>query len=169
MRVSHYVGMRGPLPRAGRILAVLAVLPLAACSSRPASVEAQGAPLGRDEVATAQKMARNAIAEAGSVSSATVIKRPSRAGRSSAEVPCGSGQVLQVKVIGYFPHFGDVPRLAGIEDPVYTALVMKADAESGQPCGLKALLGAQMPQPNGTRLSVGSAALLHPFKLWNIS
>ena len=148
------------------ILAALVGLPLlVACSSASTPRAAQqdgGTSLSQDEIAKAEAVARQAIADQGaSVSSATVIERPGKVKDSNTGHPCTSGRELQIKLIGKFPHTvttgHDVPPGSPVPDFTVRAMVITADAESGLPC----LIGVQTgengePKPlvGGTRLPV---------------
>ena len=148
------------------ILAALLALPLlVACSSAPAPRAASqegGTSLSQDEIAKAEAVARQAIADQGaSVSSATVIERPGKVKDSNTGHPCTSGRELQIKLIGNFPHTVTtghaVPPGSPTPDFTVRAMIITADAESGLAC----LIGVQTgenggPKPlaGGTRLSV---------------
>jgi hypothetical protein len=152
-----------------RALASLAILLLlAACSSAPAAKVApkpSGATLSRNQISKAEAIVRHAIASPEAlVLSATVIERSGPVGNSSTGNPCSSGGRLRIKLIGDFPRvlFSELPGTPGPRED-FTALVITADAESGQPCRLKALTGVQKPQPGGTPLAVPRGPLIHPF------
>ena len=93
-----------------RPLAAVALLPLlVACSaaqSRPnGAPEYAGSSLSKDEVAKAEAVARDVIADQGaSVTSASAIARPGTVKDSNTGHPCTSGRELQIKLIGDFPH-----------------------------------------------------------------
>ena len=148
------------------IFAALAVLPLlAGCSSQQspgAAPTGGGASLSQDEIAMAEAVARDAIADQGaSVSSATAIARVGKVRNSNTGHPCTSGRELRIKLIGSFPHTvtsgHPVPPGSPMPDFTVRAVIITADAESGLPC----LIGVQTgesgwPKPlaRGTQLSV---------------
>ena len=129
-------------------LAALVALPLlAACSSTQTPHTAStgdGRSLSQDEVAKAEAVARQAIADQGaSVSSATVIEHPGKVRDSNTGHPCTSGRELQIKLIGKFPHTVTTghPVPPGSPTPDFTvrAMIITADADSGLAC----LIGVQ--------------------------
>ncbi len=148
------------------IVATLVVLPLlAACSSAAtphATPESGGTSLSPDEVAKAEAVARQVIADQrASVSSASVIARPGLVRDSNTGHPCTSGRELQIKLIGKFPHTvttgHPVPPSRPAPDFTVRAVIITADAQSGRAC----LIGVQTgesggvkPLPGGTMLSV---------------
>jgi hypothetical protein len=148
------------------ILAALVVLPLlAACTSTETSQaipERSGHSLSRDEVAKAEAVAREVIADQGaSVSSASVIARPGKVKDSNTGHPCTSGREPQIKLIGRFPHTvttgHPVPPGSPVPDFTVRAVIITADAESGRAC----LIGVQTgeygevePLRDGTMLAV---------------
>ena len=150
-----------------RPLAAVALLPLlAACSAAQSphtTPEGAGSSLSQDEVAKAEAVARDVIADQGaSVTSASVIARPGTVKDSNTGHPCTSGSELQIKLIGDFPHTVTTghPVKPGSPPPDFTvrAMIIAADAESGRAC----LIGVQTaengepkPLPGSTILSVG--------------
>jgi hypothetical protein len=150
----------------GRRLAALALLPLlAACSgaqSPNATPEDPDASLRQDEVAKAETVARDVIADQGaSVTSASVVVRPGTVKDSNTGDACTSGRKLQIKLIGDFPHAVTTghPVTPGSPTPDFTvrAMIITADAESGRACliGVEtAENGEPKPLPGSTNLSV---------------
>ena len=148
------------------ILAALMALPLlAACFSAQAPHDASksgGTSLSQNEIAKAETVARQAIADQGaSVSSATVIGRPGKVKDSNTGHPCTSGHELQIKLIATFPHTVTTGHAVapGSPAPDFTvrAMIITADADSGLAC----LIGVQtgehgVPKPlaGGTPLAV---------------
>jgi len=147
-------------------LAVIVALPLvAACSSATtphATPESTGISLSQDEVAKAEAVARQVIADQGaSVSNASVMARQGKVKDSNTGHPCTSGRELQIKLIGEFPHTVTtghaVPPGSSAPDFTVRAVIITADAESGRAC----LIGVQtaengeiQPLPGGTTLSL---------------
>ena len=150
----------------GRRLAALALLPLlAACSGAQtpkATLKDPGASLREDEVAKAEAVARDVLADQGaSVTSASVVARPGTVKDSNTGQPCTSGRELQIKLIGDFPHAVTTghPVTPGSPPPDFTvrAMIITADAESGRACliGVEtAENGEPKPLPGSTNLSV---------------
>lgn len=151
-----------------RPLAAVALLSLlTACSAAPdrpnATPDNAGSSLSKDEVAKAEAVAREVIADQGaSVTDASVIARPGTVKDSNTGHPCTSGRELQIKLIGDFPHAVTTghPVKPGSPSPDFTvpAMMITADAESGRAC----LIGVQTaengepgPLPGSTILSVG--------------
>jgi hypothetical protein len=129
-------------------------------------------PLTHDEVAKARALAQKMITSRGaSVSSATARVRPGRvaASNTNTRYRCSSGRLLQVKLIGKFPHTVTTGHDTLPGDPVpdfrVRAVIITADARSGRAC----LIGVQTgekgtpgPLPNGTRLRVGNDGSIGP-------
>lgn len=154
------------------LLAALLLLPfLASCSSdhtsRATSESTSPGPgqrmsLNQDEVAKAEAVAGQVIEDQGaSVSSASAIARSGKVDDSNTGHPCTSGRVLQIKLIGRFPHTVTTghPVPAGSPAPDFTvrAMIITADAQSGRAC----LIGVQTgengevkPLPGATILRV---------------
>ena len=146
------------------ILVALVVLPLlAACTSAKtpqATLESRGTSLSQDEVAKAEAVARQVIADQGaSVSSASVIARPGKATDSNTGHPCTSGRELQIKLIGKFPHTVTTghPVRPGTPTPDFTvrAMIITADAELGRAC----LIGVQTAENGEPERLPGSTIL----------
>ena len=125
-----------------RLLAAAALLPLlAACSatqSPEATPENAGPYLSQDEVAKAEAVARDVIADQGaSVTSASAIAQPGTVTDSNTGHPCTSGRKLQIKLIGDFPHTLTTghPVKPGSPPPDFTvrAMIITTDAESVAP------------------------------------
>jgi hypothetical protein len=155
-----------------RLLAALLLLPLlAACSSDRSSDSTPGSPdarhgadgsLSEAEEATAVEVAREVVADQGaSVSSASAIARSRTVASSNTGHPCTSGRVLEIKLIGDFPHTVTTGHAVrdGEPAPDFTvrAMLVTADARSGRAC----LIGVQtaengepQPLPDATILQV---------------
>lgn len=139
---------------------------LVACSSAKspdATPEESSSTISEEEVAKAEAVAREVIAEHGaSVDSASVTARLGTVEDSNTGHPCTSGRELRIKLIGDFPRTVTTghPMKPGSPQPDFAvrAMVITADAESGIAC----LIGVQTaengepkPQPGSTALSVG--------------
>jgi hypothetical protein len=149
-----------------RPLAALALLPLlAACSlaGHHAAHEVATSSLSRDEIAKAETLARDVIADQGAtVTSASVIARRGMVLGGNTGHPCRSGRELLIKLIGEFPQISTtghaVPPGSPPPDVTVRAMVITADAESGLACliGVQtAEFGEPEPLPGSTILSVG--------------
>jgi hypothetical protein len=145
-------------------LLVLLLL-LVACSSvktPDATPPSRGESLSRNEVARAEVIARQAIADQGaSVSSASVIERMGNVEYSNTGHPCTSGRELQIKLIGKFPHTETTGHTwpSGSSPPDFTirAMIITADSQSGRTCLIEAQTaenGAAQPLPGGLTLPV---------------
>ena len=146
------------------ILAALVALPLlVACSSAQtpqAAPNGGGTSLSQDEIAKAEAVARQAIADQGaSVSSATVIERPGKVNDSNTGHPCTSGRELQIQLIGRFPHTltpgRPVPPGSPTPDFTVRGMIITADAESGLAC----LISVQTGENGGPKPLTGGTTL----------
>lgn len=150
-----------------RPLAAVALLVLlVACSAaeRPDATPEDATPsLSQEEIAMAEAIAREVIADHGaSVDSASVIARPGMVDDSSTGNRCASGRELRIKLIGDFPHTVTTghPGRPGRPPPDFTVRAMNitADAESGLACliGVRTPKNSELKPPRGsTALSVG--------------
>ena len=145
-------------------VAVLGLLVACSAAESPdATPEAAASSLSQDEIAKAEAVAREVIADQGaSVDSASVIARSGTVEDSNTSHPCTSGRELRIKLIGDFPRTVTTghPVKPGSPPPDFTvrAMVITADAESGRAC----LIGVQTaengepkPVPGSTALSMG--------------
>src|SRR6478672_4322756 len=116
-----------------------------------------------DEVAKARALARRVIASQGAtVSSVSARVRPGRVASSNTGHRCSSGRLLELKLIGQFPHTVTTGHdtLPGEPAPDFTvrAVIITADARSGRACLVGVQTGengAPRPFPNGMSLPVG--------------
>jgi hypothetical protein len=153
------------------LLVALLILPfLTSCSSdqppRTAPESAtqrtsQGTSLSNGEVAKAVAVAQREIADQGAtISNASAIARSGRIKDSNTGHPCISGRLLQIKLIGKFPHTVTTghPVQAGDPAPDFTvrAMIITADAETGRAC----LIGVQTAE-NGEVRPIPGATILH--------
>ena len=144
-------------------MALLALPLLVACSSAPAPRAASqegGTSLSQDEIAKAEAVARQAIADQGaSVSSATVIERPGKVNDSNTGHPCTSGRELQIQLIGRFPHTltpgRPVPPGSPTPDFTVRGMIITADAKSGLAC----LISVQTGENGGPKPLTGGTTL----------
>jgi hypothetical protein len=157
------------------VLAALLILPfLTSCLSDqaprtapesatqgPGQGTGQGTSLSDSEVAKAVAVAQQEIADQGAtISNASAIARSGRIEDSNTGHPCTSGRLLQIKLIGKFPHVVTTghPVEAGDPAPDFTvrALISTADAETGRAC----LIGVQTAE-NGEVRPIPGATILH--------
>ena len=123
---------------------------------------ARGA-LSHDEVDRAVAVARDEISDAGaSVYSATAISQSGRVLASNTGKPCTSGRLLKVKLIGSFPHTVTTGHLVRAGEPIpdftVRAMIITADAWSGEPCLITvqtAEAGEPKPLADATALDLG--------------
>ncbi|WP_248581251.1 hypothetical protein [Nocardioides sp. InS609-2] len=92
----------------------------------------------------ADAVAGQVIADQGaSVSNASAIAQSGKVADSNTGQPCTSGRVLQIKLIGNFPHTvttgHPVPPGSPAPDSTVRAMIITADAKSGRAC----LIGVQ--------------------------
>lgn len=143
------------------VLAALVALPLmVACSTPRATSQDGGTSLSLDEIAKAEAVARQAIADQGAtVSGAYVMERSGKIRDSNTGHRCTSGHELQIKLIGKFPHTVTTghPVLPGSPTPDFTvrAMIITADAESGLAC----LIGVQTGEDGGPKPLTGGTTL----------
>ena len=131
--------------------------------SQATSPSTQGSSLSQDEIDKALSVAKDEIsAERASVSSATAIALVGRVLSSNTGQPCTSGRLLKIKLIGSFPHIVTTghPVRAGEPIPDFTvrAMIITADASSGQPCLISvqtAEAGEVQPLANAMVLDIG--------------
>ena len=108
-------------------------------------------PLTSTEYAVALRLARAEIARQDApVSSATATVWPGTVQQHNLAGTCTSGLVLEVDLVGRFPHTGVSP------DPNATGpdmkLVYKADARTGEACDVSVSLGRFTPDPHAANL-----------------
>lgn len=118
--------------------------------------------LTNGELAKAAAVARQKVAsEDATITSATVTVRRGTVTDSNTGTSCTSGRLLNIKLIGSFPHIGTTghPVSPGEPSPDFTvgAVLITADARSGKAC----LIGVQtrehgepQPEPNATVLDI---------------
>lgn len=141
------------------MLGLACVLGLSACGSHPASgVSADGAQEDHD-LTLARSIAKDeARAEAADIASATFVARDGTVTDSNVGHPCTSGRLIEVKLIGSFPHIGTTghPLEAGEhEDFTVTALNITADAASGNVCLKGVQTGEVEPEPGAVEIPLG--------------
>lgn len=148
---------------------------LAACGANPPNAGKSPPPLPEDRL-TAQQLgyARDVIAHdrelaRSEITSATVVRRPGRITNANVGGPCLSGQLLQIKVIGRFPHVltsGGPPMTSSHpRDMTVTAILLTADAETGRLCQEGVQVGPVHPAPGSQPVVPGpphiTAAQVH--------
>jgi hypothetical protein len=123
--------------RVGTVGLVLA-LALGACTSEATRGGGTDDSLSDDELAFARAIVQDEASVKGTdISSATAIVRSGTVTDSNVGQPCTSGRLLAVKLIGKFPHIvttGHPVRRGEHVDFTVTAVVITADAETGQVC-----------------------------------
>ena len=94
--------------------------------------------------------------EQATLTSATVVLNSGTVTRSNTGHPCTSGHLLQVKLIGDFPHIvttGDVvPGASPQPDFTGRAVLLTLDAGSGEVCLIGVQVGTPTPEPGATVL-----------------
>lgn len=144
----------------------LTILPflLAGCATQSdhgAALKTQqsGSALTAQEFTFARELVRNEILREGAlVTSATVIVSLGEVFDSNIGVPCISGKLLNIKLIGDFPHAitdGQAVR-PGDPNPDFTvhAEVLTADGKSGRPCLVGVQTGKVSLEPGAVSLPI---------------
>jgi hypothetical protein len=121
-----------------------------------------GTALSDSEVAEVLAVAQREIADQeATLSSVSAIAGSGRIEDSNIGHPCISGRLLQIKLIGKFPHIATTGHAVRAGDPqpdiTVRAVIITADAETGHPCliGVQTAENGQVrPIPDGTILHV---------------
>lgn len=113
--------------------------------------------LTAQEYTFARALVRNEIRREGAVvTSATVTVSSGKVIDSNIGEPCTSGRLLNIKLIGDFPHTVTTghPVLPGDPTPDFTvhADVLTADAKTGRPCLVGVQTGKVAPDPGAESL-----------------
>ncbi len=136
------------------------------CSAWAGACGGQSASSGRTddspeghEATLAQAIAKEqATAEEADISSATFVVRNGTVAESNVGHPCTSGRLIEVKLIGSFPHIVTTghPVEAGRNDDFkVTALAITADASSGKVCLKSVQTGKVEPEPGAADIPLG--------------
>jgi hypothetical protein len=111
------------------------------------------------DVATAVAAARREVAgEDATVTGATVTTRSGTLPESNTGFACRSGRILNVKLIGTFPHTVttghpvDTTGTGTLEDFTVHAVLLAVDASSGRVCRIGVQTGDVHPAPRATVL-----------------
>ena len=141
-------------------VAVVAVVGWAALSGRGSTTQHSHSPLTDHEYALALDLARQEIGRAdATITSATVTLGYGKVTDSNIGYACMSGRLLNVLLIGDFPHTTTspmVPRSGETsKDLTVHAVVLTADAESGRACLVGVRIGDVVPEPGAISLRVG--------------
>ncbi len=155
--------MRGTLRVSGFIILIFV---LAGCASQSDNTSAplvsptqhSNQTLTSQEYAFARTLARSKIrSEGATVTSATVTVSAGKVIDSNVGEPCTSGRLLNIKLIGNFPHIVISPAVSpgtSPRDTTITALLLTADAKTGRPCLVGVHIGKTAPEPGAVILSV---------------
>lgn len=111
------------------------------------------------EYAFARDLARSEIRREDAVlTSATVTVGYGKVIDSNFGYPCTSGRLLQIKLIGDFPHIATGGRAvqpgASFPDMTVNAVNLTADAKTGRPCLIGVQIGKVAPAPGAVSLPV---------------
>lgn len=114
--------------------------------------------LSGQEYAFAVDLARREISkDQATVTSATAAVRPGTVQQPNLSGHCDSGRLLHLKLIGTFPTIvtdGHVIRPGTHPDFTVRAVMLTADAESGEACLVGVGTGNQSPQPGSVVLDL---------------
>ena len=135
------------------------VFGLSACGSQPADGgPANGSHEDRD-LTLARAIAKDAVtAEEADVSSATFVVRSGTVTESNVGHSCTSGRLIEVKLIGDFPHIvttGHPVRVGQDGDFTVTALDITADAADGKVCLKGVQTGVVEPASGAVEIPLG--------------
>ncbi len=141
-------------------VAVIAIVGWAVLSGRGSTTPHSHSPLTDHEYALALDLARQEIGRAdATITSATVTLGYGTVTDSNIGYACMSGRLLNILLIGDFPHTITLglPKLAGETSHDFTvhAFVLTADAESGRACLIGVRTGDVVPEPGAVSLRVG--------------
>lgn len=136
---------------------------ISGCAGAPTTRVSTAAPhgdLSNREYAAAVELARHEIRQ----DKATVTSATATVGSGTVTQPnlngrCESGRLLHIKLIGTFPTIVTTgnPVAAGARSPDFTvhAVVLTADATSGQSCQMGVQTGRPSPEPGAVVLDLG--------------
>jgi hypothetical protein len=131
-------------------------------STPPPAASTSGAhgDLTDQEYQAAVDLARQQLRTAdGTVTTVTVTVSVGTVTDSNVGYPCESGRLLNIKLIGTFPHIatGGLVHLPGMpaEDSTVHAVVLTADAETGRACLIGVQTGDVKPEPGAVVLDLG--------------
>ena len=141
-------------------LAVIAIVGWAVLSGRGSTAPHSHSPLTDREYSLALDLARQEIGrEDATITSATVTLGYGKVTDSNIGYACMSGRLLNILLIGDFPHTLTTgnPKLAGETSHDFTvhAAVLTADAKSGRACLIGVRTGDVAPVPGALLLPVG--------------
>lgn len=139
------------------VAVVATVCGIAVLSGRGSTTQYNKGALTDQEYAFARDLARHEIRRDGAiVTSATVTVGPGKVTDSNIGYPCMSGRLLNIKLIGDFPHTSTTghPPFPGDPNPDFTvhAVVLTADAQTGRACLLRVQTGKVAPEPGAVSL-----------------
>ena len=114
--------------------------------------------LTSQEYAFARTAAQSKIrSEDAAVTSATVTVSSGKVIDSNIGEPCISGRLLDIKLIGSFPHIVISPVVypgTSRPDATVTALLLTVDAKTGRPCLVGVHTGKTAPEPGAISLAI---------------
>jgi hypothetical protein len=141
------------------IVGLVLVLGLSACSSRATGGGGNDGSLSDEELAFARAIVHDeASVEGANISSVTAAVRPGTVTDSNVGRPCTSGRLLELKLIGTFPHIvtsGHPVRPGEHADFTVTAVVITADADTGQVCLKGVQTGDVETEPGAEHIPLG--------------
>jgi hypothetical protein len=152
------IAMKRMLSVAG--VALAAALALAGCTTPSGTGDAPAIPtaahgeLSAQQYAAAVELARHEIRrQDATVTSATATVSRGMVHNPNVGVPCTSGRLLRIKLIGKFPHITTTGGPGLPAGPV-RAVLLTADAESGQACLIGVHVGRASPEPGAVALDL---------------
>lgn len=135
------------------------VVVLSACGASSANDGRADGGRGDPELNFARAIAQHEVrAVEADIVSATFVVRNGTVTESNVGHPCTSGRLIEVKLIGHFPHIvttGHPLEADQNEDFKVTAVMVTADAASGEPCLKGVQTGHVEPEPNAIDIPLG--------------
>ena len=139
--------------------ALVAVVAIVFCIAFAAPTHHRKSALTDKEYAFARDLARSEIRKESAVLiSATVTVGYGKVFDLNIGYPCTSGRLLQIKLIGDFPHTvtTGLPMIPGAPTPDFTvhAVNLTADAKTGRPCLISVQTGEVAPASGAESLPI---------------
>lgn len=141
------------------VAATVAVVAIICCIAFATPTQHRKSALTDQEYAFARELVRSEVRQQGAVlTSATVTVGYGKVFDSNIGYPCTSGRLLQIKLIGDFPHTVTtgyaVQPGAPLADLTIHAVNLTADAKTGRACLVGVQTGKVAPAPNAVSLPI---------------
>jgi hypothetical protein len=140
------------------MLGLACVLALSGCDSQSTDGgETHGGVESHLTLARSIALHEASTAEA-DITSASFVVRNGTVPRSNVGMPCTSGMLMDLKLIGHFPHYvttGHPVAPGEHEDFTVTAVILTADPATGEVCRRGVQTGDVEPEPGAVDIPVG--------------